>query len=124
MLSPYVCVVRVKVKIGIFKPKEAVKAIVMFHTQSLFDRKMFLKMDRNNSNRGKEKLPDGLSGINRMDEGSNGGGYGGGGRGPPGGGYQGGGYNDRGPGSGPPGGYGGSGGGDRRYGGGPSGGDR
>jgi len=102
------------------QPIEAVKAIVMFHTQSLFDRKMFLKMDRNNQNRGKEKLPDGLSGINRMDEGNNGGGYS---RGPPGGGgYQGGGYNDRGPGSGgPPGGYGG---GDRRYGGGPSGGDR
>lgn len=31
----------------------------MFHTQSLFDRKMFLKMDRNNSNKSKEKLPDG-----------------------------------------------------------------
>lgn len=42
-----------------FQPKEAVKAIVMFHTQSLFDRKMFLKMDRNNSNKSKEKLPDG-----------------------------------------------------------------
>lgn len=75
------------------QPIEAVKAIVMFHTQSLFDRKMFLKMDRNNQNRTKEKLPDGLSGINRMDEPS---GYSGS-RGPPGG--PPGGYHDRGPGS-------------------------
>jgi len=79
------------------QPKEAVKAIVMFHTQSLFDRKMFLKMDRNNSNKSKEKLPDGLSGINSVDQdryggppGYGGGGYGGGGKGGYGGGYGGG----------------------------------
>ena len=38
---------------------EALKAIVMFHTQSLFDRKMFVKMDDNSRAR-KEKLPDGM----------------------------------------------------------------
>lgn len=53
--------------ISFSQPMEAVKAIVMFHTQQLFGRAMYCKMDRKNNEKpapAKAKLPEGLSGVN------------------------------------------------------------
>ncbi|CAG5111630.1 Oidioi.mRNA.OKI2018_I69.chr2.g5915.t2.cds [Oikopleura dioica] len=49
------------------QPMEAVKAVVMFHTQALFGRAMYCKMDRKNNEAPKpekKKLPEGLAGLN------------------------------------------------------------
>merc|ERR1712037_229126 len=49
------------------QPMEAVKAVVMFHTQALYGRAMYCKMDRKNNEQvkpEKKKLPDGLGGLN------------------------------------------------------------